>query len=284
LNRDGRKIIPIFIGMNLYQIRLALFLLFCFAVGELSAQTPKQIEVDLLKSFKKINYYDDKERTDTTGNIKFLDSLENANTVFAKKLKDYTIRYPSTISQNFNLLRKEQLDIFTSSDGLFRIYSWETWLCGTMRDFANIFQYKAGNQVKSLYLHSPDLSDKYPYIPFYSNLYTFKVSPKTYYLGIYGCIYSTKDVGNGIKIFDIENGKLNDDVKILKTSSGLHSQIYYDFDFFSIVDIPYEKRPTITFDVATQTIHVPLVAEKGRVTKKYIIYKFTGKYFERAKS
>jgi hypothetical protein len=90
-------------------------------------------------------------------------------------------------------------------------------------------------------------------------------------------------VGNGLQIFDIENEKLNQDLKLIKTASGLHSKLYYDFDFFSVVDIPYGKRPTIYFDAATQTIHVPVVVDKGKVTNRYITYKFTGQYFEKVK-
>ncbi|WP_146203050.1 hypothetical protein [Mucilaginibacter oryzae] len=60
--------------------------------------------------------------------------------------------------------------------------------------------------------------------------------------------------------------------------------IYYNCDFGSIVDIAIEKRPTITLDQATQTIHIPLVDNKGRVTSKLINYKFNGQYFEKIKS
>ena len=262
--------------------KLSLILLFCvsFGIAKIFAQTPQQIEANLLKPFKKINYWADKSRRDTTGNISLEDSLENANEVFAKKLKDYTVKYPSTIIQDFSALKKERLDIFTSADGLLRIYSWETWLGGTMRDFANVFQYNNGKNIQSVYLHSTG-DDSKENIPFYSNLYTFKANQKTYYLGIYGCIYSTKDAGTGIKIFDIENGELNTDVKIIKTASGLHGKIYYDYDFFSVVDIAYDKRPTISFDAATKSIYVPLVDGNGKVTHKFITYKFTGKYFEK---
>ena len=264
--------------------KLSLILLFCvsFGIAKIFAQTPQQIEANLLKSFKRIDYWADKGRRDTTGNLSLEDSLENANEVFAKKLKDYTVKYPATISQDFSVLKKERLDIFTSADGLLRIYSWETWLGGTMRDFANVFQYNTGKNIQSVYLHSTG-DDSKENIPFYSNLYTFKANQKTYYLGIYGCIYSTKDAGTGIKIFDIENGELNTDVKIIKTSSGLHSTIYYDYDFFSVFDIAYDKRPTIYFDATTESIYVPLVDGNGKVTHKFITYKFTGKYFEKVK-
>lgn len=257
-------------------LSLAIFLSFIISAN-LFAQSPQAIEVDLLKSFKKIDYWGQKQRD---GQVNAGDSLEKANEVFGNKLKHYTDAYPFTISQSFNSLRKLRLDIFTSADGLFRIYSWETWMGGTMRDFANVLQYQTGQKTISTLLTSGQDN----YIPFYSNLYTFKAAGKTYYLGIYGTIYSTKNAGTGIRIFDIENGKLNDDVKLIKTLSGLKSKIYYDYDFGSVVRIPYGSRPTITFDAASQTIRIPLVDANEQVTKKFITYKFNGQYFEKVKS
>jgi len=258
-------------------VRVFGFFCLCFFSGEVFAQSTGIIEADLLKSFKQIDYWSQK-KGDTTVNAD--DKLIEANDVFGKKLEDVTKKYPSTLSAPFNSLRKEHLDIFTSDDGLFRIYSWETWMGGTMRDFANVIQYSIGQKTESILLTSSEET----YVPFYSNLYTFKTGNKTYYLGVYGGIYSTKDVGSGIKVFAITNGKLDDNVKLIKTQSGLKNKIYYDYDFLSVVDIAFDARPKITFDKASQTIHIPLVNGNGKVTRQYIIYKFTGQYFERVKN
>ncbi|MBB5396227.1 hypothetical protein [Mucilaginibacter sp. AK015] len=236
-----------------------------------------KIEADLLRSFTKLEYWDHQQRKGLDGAS---DSLEAANDVFETKLKGYAINIPSTIAEPFTALKKAHLDIFTSTDGLFRIYSWETWMGGTMRDFSNLMQYKTGQKTNAiLYTTTQDV-----YIPFYSNLYTFKNGAKTYYLGVYNGIYSTKDVSTGIKLFTIENGRLNDNVKLIKTQSGLRNKISYNYDFFSVVDIAVELRPTITFDAATNTIKLPLVNNKGKITDKFILYKFNGNYFERVKS
>ncbi|HTD99058.1 MAG TPA: hypothetical protein VK668_07205 [Mucilaginibacter sp.] len=258
---------------------LRLFLLICYCLTSLKShgQNPKAIEADLLKSFKKINYWDERIR-DTTINAG--DSLDNANNAFGEKLKLYAEKYPLTINYPFNYLKKQYLNICSSADGLFRIYSWDTGGGGTMREFENVMQYKTGNKAKSeLVVNSEDLG-----IPFYSNLYTFKMGNKTYYLGIFGFIESSRYAGAGIKLFAIENNKLNRDVKLLKTRSGLKNEISYEYDFGSIAYIPFEKRPAITFDAATQTIRIPVVTGKGIVTKKLITYKFTGQYFEIVKN
>jgi len=268
-------IIPIFISMK--PVKILLFVAGCFMSVTSFAQSAKAIEADLLSSFNKLEYWDHLQRKGTNGAS---DSLETANDVFEAKLKNYTVKYPATITEPFTALKKAHMDIFTSGDGLFRIYSWETWMGGTMRDFSNLMQYKTGQTTKAvLYTTTADV-----YVPFYSNLYTFKNGAKTYYLGIYNGIYSTKDVSTGIKIFAIENGKLNDDIKLIKTQSGLRNKLSYNYDFFSVVDIAIELRPTITFDEATKTIKLPLVNSKGAITGKFILYKFNGQYFEKVKN
>lgn len=256
-------------------VKILLCIASCFVSANTFAQSPKAIEADLLKSFKRIGYWDQK-RSDAGGD----DSLENANDAFGKKLKVYTENYAFTINEAFTSLKKERLDIFTSADGLFRIYSWDTGGGGTMREFANVIQYKIGDKTNAVLLTGTNDN----YIPFYSNLYTFKTGNKTYYLGIYGAIYSSRYAGTGIEIFAIENDKLNPNVKLIKTKSGMTSKIFYEYDFGSIAYIPYEKRPNITFDATTKTIKIPLVDVKGKVTSEFITYKFTGQYFEKVKN
>lgn len=258
-------------------VKILLFITCCLVTVTTFAQSPKAIEADLLKSFKKISYWDDKQR-EGVGNA--ADSLDKANEVFAAKLKSYTVKYPSTITEPFSSLKKERLDVYTSTDSLFRIYSWDTWTGGTMHQFANVMQYKVGQKTRSILLTGRETNN----VPYYSNLYTFINGNKTYYLGIYGTIYSTKDAGTGIKIFSIENGTLNSDTKIIKTQSGLKSKLYYSYDFFSVVDIPFEKRPTITFDAETKTIKMPLVVNNYKMTQKFITYKFNGRYFGKVKN
>ncbi|MDB5153517.1 MAG: hypothetical protein JWR54_2268 [Mucilaginibacter sp.] len=129
--------------------RLLLFTCRCFiAPDNLFAQSPKSIETDLLKSFKKIDYWDQQRSKDTT--MAWSDSLEKANNVFAKKLKVYIQKYPATVTYPFNSLVKEHLEISSSTDGLFRIYSWDTETGGTMHFFENVMQYKSGTPINAV--------------------------------------------------------------------------------------------------------------------------------------
>ena len=264
--------------------------LYCFSPIVSIAQSPDSIEADLNQSYKKIDQwavYRNQHRVDATlGNyMRANDSLGKATTIFGEKLQYYTAKYPSTIVQKFSsiaqkkdVLPKDKVEILTSTDGLFRIYSWDTRSDGTMYGFDHVFQYKTGANTKSILA----LDTGRDYVYFYSNLYTIKVKNKTYYLAVYDGIYSSAGIGNGIQVFAIENGKLNSDVKLIKTTTGLHSQLYYEYNFSYVVD--WKVRPTIYFDGTLQEIRMPLIVEKGKVTHKFITYKFNGQYFEKVKS
>ncbi len=247
--------------------RLSLLLLSFLLVINLAgfAQSPSAIETDLLKSFKKI----DPKNADN----------EKSTDDFAKKLKTYAEAHPSTISQEFGSLKSAGLNVAASTDGLFRIYSWDTWTGGTMHFFENVFQYKSGVVTKAIIDTPKGEGDNRPN---YQKVYTFKAKGETYYLCTYMTIGSTKDVGQGIQVFAIEDGRLNQDVKLIKTKSGLHSQLNLNFDFFSEVD--WKVRPEIYFDPDLDTINLPLIDSDGKMTHKYIVYKFTGQYFERVKN
>lgn len=244
--------------------------LFCLTSFSLFSQTPKQIENNLIESYKKIEFYSQKND---------YEKISSANDEFEAKLKNCTEKIPATLTYPFDA-KKARVDVSTSADGLFRIYSWDTWTGGTMHAFENVFQYKSSGKVIS-FLDRP--KEEGDYIHNYNEIYTFINGGKAYYLTVYTDIGSTKDVSNGIHVFTIDNGKLTD-AKIVRTHSGLHSDLSYDYDFRSVVDIEYGERPSPRFDEKTNMISLPLVSGNRQMTKRLILYKFTGQYFERVKN
>ena len=239
-------------------------------------QTAKDIEVDLYRSFRKIDSWRDRQDT-----LAERDSLQNANDDFAQKLKKYTGEYPITIDEKFGTLVYDHLDIATSPDGVFRIYSWDTSLGGSKHAYENVYQYKAGDKTISAIKQADSSDEDHPTYSF-SNLSTFKVNDKTYYFGVCNGVYSVRGAAQGLQVFTIENGKLLDNVKLIKNSKGLHNRLFYDYEPSSIAHL--KVKPSIYFDEASSTIFVPLVNLDGKVTEKYITYKFNGQYFERVKS
>ena len=252
---------------------LAFFFIICI---DLFAQNQKRIEPNLLRSFKKINYWYTQSNTNTSGAV--IDSLAMASDEFGRKLQKTTSTYPTTITYRFDSLIKEGLGIISSADGQFRIYSWDTNTGGTQHFFENVIQYKTGTKTNSILDTVKEEGDSRP---LYDSLFTFKISNKTYYLATYTFVLSLNEFRKGIQIFSIENGRLNNKVKLIKTLSGLHSQLNYDYHISTIEDY---NDSGISFDTSTKTITLPIVNEKGVMTDKIITYKFTGQYFEKVKS
>ena len=240
-------------------------------------QTPKAIEADLVKSFKRIDYWYGKKGDTTLDILTATDSLAKANDVFGRKLQHYTSTYPFTINQKFPGFANTDLTIEGSSDGQFRIYSWDTYMGGTMHDFANVIQYKSGQKTNSILDTASGENEKYIYS--YADLYNMSANNHVYYLAPYYGIFSGKDRGEGIRIFLIENGKLID-AKLIKTTSGLRSKVYYDYNSFSVTK--NIKDADIHYDPALKTISLPVVVGDGKVTNKRIVYKFNGQYFEKS--
>ena len=91
-------------------LNLSILLFLAFVTFNLCAQTPKQIEDDLLKSFKRIDYWDEyrgsnKDKADDL--MKANDSLNKACNIFGEKLKSYTSNYPFTIEISLNSSKAE---------------------------------------------------------------------------------------------------------------------------------------------------------------------------------
>lgn len=252
-----------------------LIISFIFLTTNLFSQklTLDKIEKDLQQTYKKILF--NRIETDTIN----WDLLESENKIFRDKIINYTSNYPSTLTYSFDSLKKDKIDIVSSEDKLFRIYSWETWLGGTMRDFGNVFQYKLKNKVYAM-PNDPITENDDSYTPFYSQIFTLKSNNHTYYLAVYNGIYSTKDCSQSIKIFTIENDTLNSNVKLIKTKKGLVNSIDTYFDFFSVVERPERPLRLIKYDKEKKIIYIPIVIENGKVTNRYILYQFNGKYFE----
>ena len=79
----------------------------------------------------------------------------------------------------------------------------------------------------------------------------------------------------------IENNHLNDTVKLIRTPGGLTNSINVEFDFFKAPDNGEKPIHVIKYDTDKKIIYIPIVLEDGRVTKRFILYKFNGKYFEK---
>jgi len=241
-----------------------------------TAQRMQKIEADLDSAYEWIArstwFSDDRNGKGVIDE----DTVADKNEAFQRKLLMYTSKYPATIAWPFNSLKKTITGILTADDGLFRIYNWDDLTGGTMRYYRSVFQFKSGNKVHSCLLpHRDTLTDGGDMGYAFRKLYTLKTGRQVYYLATYIQVGSSRDFGAGIKAFTISNGSLIDTALIIKTKTGMHSELFYGFE-----NNVKSSDHSIYYDSRTKTIFIPVVIE-ATVTNRYIKYRFNGTCFEK---
>jgi hypothetical protein len=233
----------------------------------------KRADYELTKAYEKIvscRFNEDQNNYDT---------IEQLNEYFRTQIVQYICKDPNSLSYTFDSLN-QRMQIETSNDKLFRIYSWNTWMGGTMEDFESVIQYKFNDSVYTKIYFDTTYSDEWVYYGFYPQIFTMVVEDKTYYLAVENKIYSTIDASHSIKAFCIENNSLNDTIKLFKTPEGFSNALEIYFDFFSVVHRPERPLKLITYDEKKKIVYLPIVDEDDQVTDAFQEYRFTGTYFE----
>lgn len=249
--------------------------LFLITTHFLFGQNISAIEKQLNDAFKRIEYWS----SDAWKQEHSYDSLEVANTRFEKLLVKYTASHPQTLKHGFKSLKENGLGIATSEDGKFRIYSWDTWTGGTMRFFRNVFQYESDKKVYAKAVETETDGDAGCY---YYQINDVVSGNKKYYLAQNKAILSSALSYHSIQVFSIDDGRLNDKAKLIKTQSGIMNQLGYEVDFSASPNRNKEFRNyDIEYDKKNKIISIPLIRENSEITNKKIRYQFKGKYFEK---
>lgn len=205
------------------------------------------------------------------------DSADVYSEKFEKELASFIKNNPGTLTYPFKKLSDSIFSfLHTSDDGNFRIYSWDSETGGSMHFYKVIYQWKANGKV---FVSIPKVEETDPGC-FCSNIFTVSINNKPYYLAITNGTYSSKDSRQSITCYSIDGNKLMDTVKLFKTKTKKLNSIDVSFDFFSVVDRPERPLELITYDDKLNIIYIPVVNDKGQVTKKNILYQLKDGYFE----
>jgi hypothetical protein len=255
--------------------RASLLLLILIAVVQGSAQTPRAIESKILARLSNI------DRWSNYGPTSDFDKLEKENQVFRSELLT-SLRVAPTLTYGFPRL-KGKMYVTTSKDGRLRIYSWDCQTGGTMHDFDAVYQYR-GKSGK-VYSWARSAEDESGGV-FYHDIFQVTGSSGPVYLAVSTFIGSSSLSGAAISGIRIDEDKLVPDAKVIKTGSGMQSSVDFGYDFFTVVDRPERPVKLFVFDEAKREFRFPVVIEdeqtpQGRVTDKYIRYRFNGSYFEK---
>ena len=201
--------------------------------------------------------------------------------MFESLLLKYTSSNAQTISYNFKSLVDSGLTIATSEDGRFKIYSWDTWTGGTMHYFRNVFQFKSGTKVFSKSFGQKAEKDEGAGC-YYNQINDIVSGNRKFYITQSRAVLSSGLSYHNIKIFSIDNSKLNDTAKLIKTNTGIKNQLGYEVDLTASSNRGGEIPDFyIEYDKKNKIISIPVILDDSKVTAKKIRYQFKEKYFEK---
>jgi hypothetical protein len=251
---------------------LGLLLTVLLLVGPQRAQTLPVIERELIGRLDNISKFG-------TYGGNFDDKVYAENKAFKTALLTYGRR--SDVMRYLFPKLKEKMQITTSRDGKLRIYSWDQETGGTMHDHDSVFQYRG---TSGKVLTWADNDDEESGGGFYHDIFQLDTVGGAVYLGVSTFIGSTSYAGQSIRVFRIKGDRLDLDVKLIRTSSGLQNSISFAYDFFSVVDRPERPIRLFKFNPTSRAFTFPVVIEddktpQGRVTNKTITYRFNGTFF-----
>lgn len=239
-------------------------------------QSNTSIEKSLVSDLKEI------EKWSSYGSNFDDDKLNAANEKFEKDILKFT-KVAATLKHPFKELTKE-IDIETSADGRFRVYSWDMLTGGTMHFYRTLYQFRRGDGKVDSYVN--DLGEEGDPGSYVQDIYQVQAAKGNVYLVCTTARLSNPDRYSSVAAYAIEGNKLNDKVKIFKTASGLTNAISFSYSAFSAMDVGMEGN-LIRYNSATKTLKIPVVRQSdmsvGDVTKHNISYKFNGTYFVKVK-
>jgi hypothetical protein len=258
--------------------QIILIALFLF-VSSLSVfgQTNEKIENELVSGIKEIQKYS------IYGGEYDQQKLADAQDAFERQLLKFT-KVRSTMNYRFGEL-DGLMFIVTSEDGRFRNYSWDLQDGGTMHRFARVYQYEGSDG--EVYSSLEETPEEGMGPGFVTDIFTLSTKAGNVYIVCSTFIASSKLHSQSADLYRIEGRTLNDRVKLIKTRSGLTNRLSFEYDNLSAMDRENGQSNLISFDAKTGVLKIPVVTKDtefpdGRVTDRFISYRFDGRYFVRS--
>jgi len=239
----------------------------CFTVAQSPAAVERQILVQLDNIDKYSTYLGE---YDETKNDEANKALRETLVRNGKRLDILRYAFPKL---------KDKMYVTTSADGKLRIYSWDLGTGGTMHDIANVFQFQGkGGGVNTWSETGNDESGGGGY---YSQIFQVNSQTGPIYLATSNFIAQGNLHGQAIEALRINGDTLDTKSKAIRTKSGLVNSVDFVYDPSSLGE---RSETLIHLDPAKQEFRFPIVVEdktfeNGRVTNRFITYRFNGQYF-----
>lgn len=209
------------------------------------------------------------------------DKFVKANSEFESALLRYC-QDPATLTYAFPEL-SDEMEIVTSADKRFRIYSWDLGYGGTMRHHMSIFQYR-GTSGKT-YGWEPAKTPDSGIGGLYRSIFSVPTASGTIYLSESETIISRSDRVRSLRAFEIEGDELRSNLKVIQTPVGPQNEISLEYNYFAAKHDDDGNATIFAFDPADSSFRYQQISRRGtsRATERFIVYKYDGQYFVRQK-
>jgi hypothetical protein len=223
-------------------------------------------ETKFRKSYQRLRL----KEFDLVNDYKNYQELEKASASFAR----FIAHTPATLNYPFRqLIDSHVCQITTSEDGRFRIYSWDMLGGGTGRYFNSIIQWQGKEMSRPRTKYYYQTREEDITAPYAQKVHCVGIGRRTYYLAVTQFILSNPDRVQCIQAYSIQNGKLNDSVKLFQTRKGRLNSICIDYSLFNSKNERKWPFETIRYDRKHQAVLIPLIKESGGLTKGDLVYK-----------
>jgi hypothetical protein len=241
----------------------------------------KSIENELVRCYNRIDSFAGRGAMYDTNAEAYEDSLDAANKSFAERLISIIMKYPAALTYNFPEL--VQLNIATSADQKFRIYSWDDETGGTMRRFYNVCAYQSDKLYATLI---NDTSDDWDPGLLYLRIYTLETDGRKVYIAKALAIESSAWIADGVQLFEIKNNTIVNP-ELFKGDTGMESILFSEYSLQSVFNSEHssssEEDKLVTCSKDGKTIKMKSADDYGNPLKKWDVYRFNEKRFEDVK-
>lgn len=236
-----------------------------------AAQSPAAVEREILAQLDSIDKYSTYlGEYDETRNDQANKALREAIVRNGKRLDILRYAFPKL---------KDKMYVATSADGKLRIYSWDLGTGGTMHDIENVYQFQANSGVVNAWAEIGN--EESGGGGYYTQIFQLNSQTGPVYLATSTFIAQGNLHGQSIEALQINGDKLDTKYKVIRTGSGLANSVDFVYDPSSLGE---RSETLIHFDTAKKEFRFPIVVEdktygNGRVTNRFITYRFNGQYF-----
>ncbi|TAF64597.1 MAG: hypothetical protein EAZ55_11085 [Cytophagales bacterium] len=207
------------------------------------------------------------------------DSLAYYSTLFSQTFSQLIRNHSESFAYPFDSLTNYiACHVNISPDKKLKIYSWDTYLGGTMHFFHNLYQYQWQDSLYCFMQPEEGVPDG-----FYTQVQTLETPQQTYYLATYNAIYSNREISQKIRLLTLGDS-LRWQHPLIEIGQTRTHEIQLHYDFYTLPQSLLYPIRLLMYNEKTKVLYVPVIEDNGTFTTKCQMYEFKNGYFKYTKT